>query len=336
MNLRYNRHNLHRDRTITPCLRAGRTLVLFLMAGLSLLIARTGFSASLTHNSANPDRSVESCHWVEHAMGRSCVPHRVRRLVVLDTGELDISVGLGHLPVATTYPYQINHLPDYIPADQTPISVGLNSEPDLERILQLQPDLILGSRSVHGHLYPILSRIAPTVLSERIGVSWRDNLQLFARALQQEQKASDWLTGFEQQCQRINALYRQKGRPTVSVVRSMQDHVRLYLQDTFIHTLLAQCGIRRPENQDIKGFATRLRSPAQIRQLEGELILLSEYSPELGSMIRQWQGTGFWSLLKGRIVPVDDHYWMLGIGPLAAEQVLHDLEAIIRAYTPSS
>ncbi len=306
------------------------------IALLSLLYAEISVAAEIK-TEAKAEIRKASCISIQHAAGETCVPDQVKKLVVLDTGELDISMSLGYTPVATTYPYQKTNLPDYIATPATSIvSIGLNSQPDLERILQMQPDLILGSQWVHGHLYPTLSQIAPTVLSEKVGVSWRENFKLFAQALQQEREAEQVLQQYEQRCQQINQQYQLKGSPSISVVRSMQDHVRLYLQDTFVHSLLSQCGIRRPEIQDSLGFAIRLRSPAQIQQLEGHIILLSEYSPKQGSLIRQWQNTRFWSLLQGPIIPIDDNHWMLGIGPLAADKVLQDLEEIIQSYEPET
>ena len=211
-------------------------------------------------------------------------------------------------------------------------SLGVVQEPDLERLMQLQPDLILGSQQRHGQLYPILSSIAPTVFSETIGATWADNLTLFGQALGREAEAEQWLARIDRQCRRIGERYQAKGRPRLSIVRSMQTHIRLYLGESFIGALMQRCGLRRPESQSGDGFARRLRSPRQIDLMEGDIILLSEYAPEQGSLIRRWQQSPFWSRLQGRVYPVDDSYWMLGIGPLAAHRVLSDLERILDDY----
>lgn len=279
--------------------------------------------------------AANNCRTVTHAMGETCVPEHPQRIVVLDTGELDIAYALGVTPIAATTPYQQESYPAYLdlPAQQI-VHLGKNTEPDLERILQLQPDLILGSQHGHAHLYPTLSRIAPTVFSAKIGRSWAENLQLFATALNQEAVATQLLQQVEQRCQRIQHLYKTKHSPKVSIVRSMQDHIRLYLHDTFIHDLLQRCQIRRPDIQDQPGFAIRLRSPRHIEQLNGELILLSEYTPRKGSLIKRWQRSRFWRLVQGELIHVDDSYWMLGIGPTAALAVLTDLEKILIDYVP--
>lgn len=271
------------------------------------------------------------CRPVRHAMGESCVPASPARVVVLDTGELDMALALGVVPIAATTAYQADGFADYLPVgDPPPHSLGVIQEPDLERLLRLSPDLILGSRQRHGRLYPLLSRLAPSVFSETLGADWEANFRLFAEALGREGEAERFLARLDARCQRIARFAERLGHPEIALVRSMQTHVRLYLADSFAGSLLARCGLARPEAQSGPGPVRQLANPRDIRALDGDLILLSEYAPGQGSMIRRWRASPFWSLIEGRVHEVDDDYWMLGIGPLAAEHALTELERILR------
>lgn len=272
------------------------------------------------------------CRLLPHAMGESCVSQHPQRVAVLDTGELDMTLALGVVPVAATTPYQVGRFPGYLGLNAPPESLGVVQEPDLERLMRLQPDLILGSRLRHGRIYPLLSSMAPTVFSESVGKSWAENFLLFAQALGRESEARQRLAAIDVRCRRIAELHARKGRPTLSLVRSMQTHIRLYLRDSFVGSLLSRCGLNRPIPQAGAGFVRKLTSPRHIDVLDGDIILLSEYAPDKGSLIRRWQNSAFWELLDGRLYEVDDSYWMLGIGPLAAEKVLSDLERIIDGY----
>ncbi|WP_375056138.1 ABC transporter substrate-binding protein [Zobellella sp. DQSA1] len=278
--------------------------------------------------------TAAGCRLLSHAMGESCVPEQPRRVAVLDTGELDMALALGVTPIAATTPYQVGQFPAYLALAAAPVSLGVVQEPDLERLMRLQPDLILGSRLRHGRLYPLLSGVAPTVFSESVGAGWAENFRLFARALDREPEAERRLAAIDARCRRIATLHARKGHPTLSLVRSMQTHVRLYLRDSFVGSLLVRCGLDRPASQAGGGFARQLASPRHIDALDGDIILLSEYAPGKGSLIRRWQDSAFWSRLDGRLYEVDDGYWMLGIGPLAAERILMDLERIIDDYPP--
>lgn len=275
-----------------------------------------------------------NCRPVSHSLGDSCVSPEPKRVAVLDTGELDIALALGVTPIAATTPYQVGRFPQYLPLEGIELhSLGVVQDPDLERLMQLAPDLILGSRLRHGRLYPLLSSIAPTVFTDTVGTTWADNLRLYAKALNREKAADELLAHIDQQCQRIHTQYEMKGHPKISVVRSLQTHIRLYLPNSFIGSVLERCGLQRPNAQSGPGFARRLRSPEQIDLLDADIILLSEYSPKQGSLVRRWQRTPFWSRLSGQIYKIDDSYWMLGIGPLAVDRVLDDLEQVINDYS---
>ncbi|MDN5797796.1 MAG: siderophore ABC transporter substrate-binding protein [Intrasporangium sp.] len=99
---------------------------------------------------------------VTHAQGTTSLPAAPDRVVVLDLAVLDTldSLGLGNTVVGLPK----GNLPDFqsgFKAD-TYAAVGTFFEPDVEKIAELDPDVILiGGRSAKA--YPELAKIAPTV-----------------------------------------------------------------------------------------------------------------------------------------------------------------------------
>lgn len=274
------------------------------------------------------------CRVIEHAMGRSCVPLQPERIVVLGTGELDAALALGLTPVGAVTPYELGRFPEYL-RDQTQsiMRVGTWSQPDLERIVALKPDLILSSQTRHAGIYDQLSAIAPTVFSADIGASWKDNLRLFARALGRTERGASILQRYRARLAQVReALAVRVPLPTVSLVRGMPDHVRIYLQDSFSGSILSDAGLPRPPGQKGKGFVITLRSPDTIGRLNADVVLVSFYGPKESTLLYDWMHGPFWSLLaatkSGAVQPVDDSYWMLGLGPLAALRVARDLQHI--------
>lgn len=276
------------------------------------------------------------CRIIEHAMGRSCVPPQPGRVVVLDTGELDIALALGVMPVGAVTPYELGRFPAYL-LDRTDgiTPVGTIPQPDLERIVSLKPDLIIGSSTRHAGIYGQLSAIAPTVFSEDIGASWKQNLKLFAKALGGVGRAEDLLRQYHARLNRLRDSMAARGSiiPTVSLVRGMQDHVRIYLQDSFSGSILDDAGLPRPAGQRKEGFAITLRSPDTIGRLDGDIVVMSFYGSKHSALLSQWMESPFWSLLSAAksddVREVEDSYWMLGLGPIAAMRVVEDLERIL-------
>ncbi|MEM7795764.1 MAG: ABC transporter substrate-binding protein [Cyanobacteria bacterium P01_C01_bin.118] len=104
---------------------------------------------------------------IAHAKGKSKIPISLQRVVVLDTAPLDGALALGIKPVGTMV---YGDLPKYLGDKVNNIEiVGDNNEPNLETVLKLKPDLILGTKISVGKIYRQLSQIAPTVLTAGSG-----------------------------------------------------------------------------------------------------------------------------------------------------------------------
>lgn len=265
---------------------------------------------------------------IKHALGTTCVPKTPKRVVVLDTGELDSVLALGVKPVGavtalgTGFPAYLGSRTDGI-AD-----VGTIQQPSLEKILALKPDLILSSKLRHGALYAQLSRIAPTVMAESVGVVWKDNLKLDARALGKEAQANRLLSNYYARLKKLQVRVDRK-RTTVSVVRFVPGQTRLMQRANFIGTILDDAGLLRPVSQRKNTFADTV-TPEAIPAMDGGVLFYSSYGPAEATDQRQYLQSPLWAGLNvvraRKTYAVDDDHWFLGIGILAANRVLDDLE----------
>lgn len=167
---------------------------------------------------------------VDHAMGRTEIPARPERVVVLDTGELDSAIALGVVPVgAVRAPVEEGFL-EYLSTDTAATElVGTIDDVNLEAVAALRPDLILSSALRHEDLYDELSAIAPTVFTETVGDVWKENLALHAEALGLEDEADELVAAYDERTADIAArLAEARGElPTVSVVRFLPEQTRL-------------------------------------------------------------------------------------------------------------
>lgn len=266
------------------------------------------------------------CRNIVHAAGVSCVPAQPRRVVVLDAGPLDTMLAVGVRPVGAVQrdagsAVFVNYLAPQTAGIQ---SVGTITEPSLERIAALRPDLILSSKLRHGEVYAQLSRIAPTVLSESVGFSWREDTLLWADAAGKKARAESLLRQYRARARLVGSRYRG----TVSVVRFLPGQTRIMLRDNFIGTILDDAGIRRPAGQQANDFA-RMVGPEAIPQMDGDTIFYTAWNDEQSTR-REITGSPLWQNLRGvrsqRAFFVSDDHWMVGTGIQAAFRVLADLE----------
>lgn len=301
---------------------------------LALMAASCGGEEQATGERSNGD--TPATRVVEHDMGETEVPAESKRVVVLDTGELDSTTALGVVPVGGVTALPELPVLEYLQDEAADMEiVGTIEEPDLEAVAALQPDLILSSTLRHEKIYDELSQIAPTVFTETVGVVWKDNFLLHAEALGKRAEAEDMLASYEQRAAELGDRITDRfggGKPTVSVVRFLPGETRIYLSESFIGTILEDLGLPRPQAQRKKDFAL-YPSEEQIGLMEGDLLFYTHYGPEQKTTLPKITGNPLWKNLhaveQGRAYGVPEDHWMLGIGIQAANLVLDDLERLL-------
>jgi len=266
-------------------------------------------------------------------MGTARVMGTPQRVVVLDTGELDSAVTLGVKPVGAVEPIAGAGFPAYLADAVKGVEiVGTIEQPSLEAIAALEPDLILSSKVRHEAIYDQLSRLAPTVFTEEVGVAWKENFALHARALGRAGDARRLQGEYETEARELGAaLGEKRARTAVSVVRSVGDEVRIYEKANFLGTILEDVGLPRPAAQDDDEFSTTATGE-RIPDLDGDVMFLSRFGDD-HRLLARLQDNRLWSRLRAvraeRIYEVPDDLWFLGIGNLAARRVLDGLRTIL-------
>lgn len=270
---------------------------------------------------------------ITHAMGTTTVPKNPQRVVVLDTDKIDTAVTLGAKLVGAAKTAEVEAFPSYLGDLSQVKPVGLLAEPDLEAIAALKPDLILGSKFRAEKFYDELSAIAPTVYTERVGVTWKENFLLDGKALGQEQKAKDVLAAYEKRAKELGSTIPGAATLKVSIVRFMPAEIRVYGPDGFSGIVVKDVGLARPErqllaNKDDKRFDKV--SPERIAELDGDVIFVAAYGAKAEEQRTTVTAGNLWKELSavkaGTVYPVTDETWMTGIGVTAANKILDDLQ----------
>lgn len=271
---------------------------------------------------------------VSHAMGVAKVKANPQRVVVLDTGELDTVVTLGVKPVGMVRPDVSAEVMGYLKDEVAGAEiVGTIQDPNLEKIASLEPDLILGSKLRVADKYAKLSQIAPTVLAEKVGVTWKENFLLFADALGKRNEATRALSDYAAKAKKLGARLGNPAGTNVSMVRFMPQGkgVRLYTPGSFIGTILADVGFGRPESQQNSAETFVEAGPEEITKADGDVIFYASYGPKTGTKQDQVTSSGLWKGLTavktGKAFEVSDELWYLGIGVSAANELLNQLES---------
>jgi iron complex transport system substrate-binding protein len=302
--------------------RLGRGVIVLAAAGLALTACGGGDSES-----SGPTRTVK------HAMGATEVPDKPERVVVLDSDKLDTMHTLGLTPVGAALPDQAAGMPKYLGDGFAEVkSVGTLQEPDVEAIAALKPDLILGSKFRQEKFYGELSKVAPTVFTESVGKTWKENFLLDAEALGRKAEGQQKLQAYEARAKELGGKLGDPAELKVSLVRFMPDEIRVYGPESFAGIVLGDVGVGRPQGQLMEGAADKRfapLSPERVTEVDGDMIFVAAYGEKAAQEQTKVTAGPLWQKLgavkAGHAEVVDDEIWMTGIGVTAAGKILDDL-----------
>ncbi|MDH6707767.1 iron complex transport system substrate-binding protein [Kitasatospora sp. MAA19] len=296
--------------------------------------SKQGGDAAQSGASASTGASAVFPRSVTHAAGTAQIKAQPKRVVVLDSGELDDVTLLGITPVGAVSPHMKteggfpNYLKDKIKDTK---DVGPMNEPNLELIASLKPDLILSSKVRHAKVYDQLNAIAPTVLAETTGFPWKENLALYAQALGKEDEAKKALADYQARAAKLGEEIKAKNggtMPTASVVRFVAGPTRLYAKASYSGVVLKDVGLARPAAQDVDKNIIEV-SAEQVNQADADLVFVTTADDPSKTKESEVQQTPVWQSLNavknGKVFTVPDETWMSGIGVQAADAMLGDI-----------
>ncbi|AFZ30443.1 periplasmic binding protein [Gloeocapsa sp. PCC 7428] len=301
----------------------------------------TILTVSIVACTSNDRVAVDAdCYTVQHVAGETCVPRQPQRVVALDSVTFEYLLSLGIRPigaVSSTFAADLQQ-------DLTEVAdIGSTGEPNLEKILALQPDLIVGI-DYYQTIYSQSSQIAPTVLYEvEHSGKWNEIFLNFAQMLQKgevaQQVMNDYYTRLEQFKQQMGERLKNT---EVSVVRIYPERINLYLKDSFCGTILQDAGLPRPPAQAIAADEAQKRfgNPIQtsisrelLSQADGDVMFVwtgentVEANQQAQQKLAQLKSDPLWQKLEvvqqNKIYQVPS-YW-IGSGPIAANLVVDDL-----------
>jgi iron complex transport system substrate-binding protein len=320
----------------------------FLAAAMSLMLLVTGCGGGqqAAETQTAPQQSSEASaqgtpaeqgYTIKHAMGETKIPGTPERVVMLTTQGVETLIALGVKPVGAVGSFtDPTTFYDFVKPQLEGVTVvGSESQPNLEAIAALQPDLILGMKMRHEQIYQQLSAIAPTVFVEEPRGDWKENFTLYAEALNKKAEGEKVLADWNKRVEEFKAKAGDKLDTEVSIVRFMPGRVRIYYNDTFSGTILKDLGIPRPEAQNKDEFAAEV-TKERIPEMEGDILFYFTYETgdgEGSKLEQEWTNDPLWKNLNvvknNKAFKVDDTIWNTSGGVIAANMVLDELEKYI-------
>ncbi|GAB1533728.1 MULTISPECIES: iron-hydroxamate ABC transporter substrate-binding protein [Brevibacillus] len=168
----------------------------------------------------------------------------------------------------------------FAPITGEAISIGEKIQPNLETILSLKPDVILGSSKFPPEMAEKLNKIAPTFPVSHISTNWEANLQLLGeltgKQAEAEKALNEYKSGIETAKAKLGDGIKDK---KVLVIRLRQGNINIYPEKVFFNpALYADLGLTAPE--EVKAAkAQEIISMEKFTQINPDYLFI-QFSPD--------------------------------------------------------
>lgn len=298
------------------------------------MLRHAGFFLVATCLAWAPTASANNSATVaEHAFGKATIHGNPARVVSLYQGATDTAVALGIEPVGVVESWTEKPMYRYLRQDLQEVTyLGLETQPNLERIAWLMPDLIVGASNRHRTIYPLLDRIAPTVIPGNV-YDFKALLALMAKATGRvargEALLAQWQARVEDFRTRIQRKLGDQWPQEVAILSFRADHARIYY-DGFARTVLDELGFAAPVDHRKEGWGIKLTSQESIPAMDAEAIFVfMDDDPAVRRTYETWSSHLLWKNLQAvrqdDVYRVDPVTWNMGAGIIAANRMLDEL-----------
>ncbi|WP_320939590.1 ABC transporter substrate-binding protein [Lysinibacillus capsici] len=177
------------------------------------------------------------------------VPEKVEKIVV--TGAMEAMEDMVVLDVHPVGAIAIGgKFPElYASVTDKAESIGEKIKPNFEKIVELNPDVILGSTKFPEEVQSKLEKIAPTILVSHISTNWESNLNLLAELTGKQAAAEKILSTYKADIEAAKSTLTEKLQDQkVAAIRIRGGQAYVYPKEVFLNAVLyGELGLAVPD-----------------------------------------------------------------------------------------
>ncbi len=263
-----------------------------------------------------------------------------QRIITLFQGATDTAVALGIRPAGVVDSWSEKPMYRYLrPALAGVPHVGLETQPSLEDIALLAPDLIVASRFRHERIQGLLEQLCPVVMLDEV-FEFQKTLRVMgvatARRVEADALQASWDARIAALGARLQAHFGERWPLSVSVLDVREDHLRSYLPDSFAGSVLGQLGfVWNEQGRNAQGVSIKLSSRESLPVVDADAFFVfgRADSPGVQRHYQSLTAHPLWQRMAapqaGRVWWVDGVAWIFSGGILGANRMLDDIERTI-------
>ena len=270
---------------------------------------------------------------VKDAKGEFTLDKTPSRVVVLEYSFVDALAQVGVSPVGVADDNKIDRI---LPQVREKIaawqSVGTRSQPSLEVIASLKPDLIIADPSRHTAVFEELKKIAPTVMFDSRHESYQENLETAQKIGDLVGKSAEMKAKINEHNDYIANIAKNLGvqGKKASFGTSREDKFNIQNDNGYVGSFLTTLGFAPTKlNSDQSFVEINLE---QLVMEKPEYLFIAHYRDE--SIARKWEAEPLWKAIPAvkanHVYSVDSDMWARGRGLEASKIMAKQIEDFVK------
>ncbi|MDN3651102.1 Fe(3+) dicitrate ABC transporter substrate-binding protein [Reinekea marina] len=244
------------------------------------------------------------------------------RVVALEFSFVDALASLGIAPVGVADDGDKTRVIEQIRAriGEDWVSLGSRSQPSLEVIASLKPDLIIADRERHEAIYEDLKRIAPTLILKSRGETYQDNLKSVIKVASAFDREGEMAQKVAEHSQKMDAFAKQiDNDASLLFAVSSARGVYMHAPKAYAGGVVNRLGLRSPVPDETEAYVqTTIEG---LVKANPDYFLVGEYGEE--TVIDTFKENSLWTLMSAvkndHYVETDPRLWSLNRGMIAAK-----------------
>ena len=211
-------------------------------------------------------------------------------------------------------------------------SVGTRSQPSLEVIASLKPDLIIADPSRHTAVFEELKKIAPTVMFDSRHESYQENLETAQKIGDLVGKSSEMKAKINEHNDYIANIAKNLGvqGKKASFGTSREDKFNIQNDNGYVGSFLTTLGFAPTKLNSDQAFVEI--NLEQLVMEKPEYLFIAHYRDE--SIARKWEAEPLWKAIPAvkanHVYSVDADMWARGRGLEASKIMAKQIEGFVK------
>ena len=270
---------------------------------------------------------------VKDAKGEFTLDKTPSRVVALEYSFVDALAQVGVSPVGVADDNKVDRiLPQVREKIATWQSVGTRSQPSLEVIASLKPDLIIADPSRHTAVFEELKKIAPTVMFDSRHESYQENLETAQKIGDLVGKSAEMKAKINEHNDYIANIAKNLGvqGKKASFGTSREDKFNIQNDNGYVGSFLTTLGFAPTKLNSDQAFVEI--NLEQLVMEKPEYLFIAHYRDE--SIARKWEAEPLWKAIPAvkanHVYSVDADMWARGRGLEASKIMAKQIEGFVK------